>query len=141
MEFDWPGTDDPSAWLCVPDSIEFLGGLFPGGWPELRRHNRDLALAGRATLCAALDVPAPAPEEMIGSLASVPLPDGSGSGNSNPMGIDPLQDALFAEHRIEVPVMPWPRPPKRLLRISAQAYNREEQYEHLAEALSGHLPM
>ena len=72
---------------------------------------------------------------MIGNLVSLPIPEGDGAGNSNPMGIDPLQDVLFHEHRIEVPVMPWPRPPKRLLRISAQAYNREAHYELLANAL------
>ena len=72
---------------------------------------------------------------MIGNLASVPIPDGSDTGSSNPMGMDPVHDALFSEHRIEVPVMPWPAPPKRLLRISAQAYNSEAQYEVLAGAL------
>ena len=40
---------------------------------------------------------------------------------------------------IEVPVMPWPRPPRRLLRISAQLYNRREQYDRLAEALGEEL--
>jgi isopenicillin-N epimerase len=135
LEFDWPGTDDPSAWLCIPESIRFLGGLYPGGWPELRERNRAKALAGRDILCRALQIEAPAPDSMIGNLASVPIPDGAETGSSNPMGMDPVHDALFSEHRIEVPVMPWPAPPKRLLRISAQAYNSEAQYEVLAEAL------
>jgi hypothetical protein len=29
----------------------------------------------------------------------------------------------------------WPAPPRRLVRISAQAYNRPEQYAALARAL------
>jgi isopenicillin-N epimerase len=135
LEFDWPGTDDPSGWLCVPEAIRFLGDLYPGGWPELRRQNRQKALAGREILCTALGIDAPAPESMIGTLAAVPIPDGAGKGNANPMGIDPLQDRLFHDHRIEVPIMPWPTPPSRLLRISGQAYNSVAQYEALARAL------
>ena len=40
---------------------------------------------------------------------------------------------------IEVPVIPWPEPPKRLLRISAQLYIELTDYEKLAAALLLHL--
>jgi isopenicillin-N epimerase len=70
---------------------------------------------------------------MIGSLASVPLPNGDpGPG---PLSLDPLQVRLFTQWRIEVPIMPWPRPPGRVLRVSSQAYNHADQYGLLAEAL------
>ena len=72
---------------------------------------------------------------MIGSLASVELPPGDPDQVSGPMTIDPLQDSLFHHDRIEVPIMPWPQSPQRLLRISAQAYNALPQYEHLAKSL------
>jgi isopenicillin-N epimerase len=136
LEFDFSGTDDPSAFLCVPECLRFLGGLFTGGWDELRRKNRELALRGRALLCETLDTPAPAPEEMIGSLAAVPLPEGRPSARPDAFAIDPLQRALFERHRIEVPVFPWPGPPRRLVRISAQAW-RAAEYAALAEALRG----
>jgi isopenicillin-N epimerase len=42
-------------------------------------------------------------------------------------------------HGIEVPVYPWPAPPKRLLRISAQLYNSLPQYEFLAKVLAEEL--
>jgi hypothetical protein len=32
-------------------------------------------------------------------------------------------------------VIPWPAPPKRLIRISCQLYNSLPQYETLAEVL------
>jgi len=138
-EFDWVGTDDPTAFLAVPAAIDFLGSLLPGGWEELRRRNRDLALAARAMLCEALDVRPPCADEMIGSLVSLPLPGGSYEPPRSPLYLDPLQDRLLARHRIEVPVIPWPAPPRRLLRISAQIYNEVPQYERLAAALRAEL--
>jgi isopenicillin-N epimerase len=38
-------------------------------------------------------------------------------------------------HHIEVPVIAWPRAPRRLLRISAQRYNTIGDYDRLAAAL------
>jgi isopenicillin-N epimerase len=72
---------------------------------------------------------------MIGTLASVPLPTGSPGLRPDAFAVDPLQERLFARHRIEVPVFTWPAPPERLIRISAQAYNERAEYEALAAAL------
>jgi isopenicillin-N epimerase len=138
IEHDWIGTLDPSAWLCIPAAIAFMGSLFEGGWDGLRAHNHDLVVRGRELLLDALDVEAPCPESMLGSLASIPLPDGKGT-EVSPLGLDPLHTALFEREGIEVPVMPWPHPPHRLVRISAQAYNDVRQYETLAAALPRHL--
>ena len=41
----------------------------------------------------------------------------------------------MAGFAIDVPVFIWPRPPGRLLRISAQVYNSMAQYRRLADAL------
>lgn len=135
LEFDWPGTHDPTAVLAIPKAIEFLSGLLPGGLPALRQRNKELVLKGRAMLCETLRIEPPCPESMVGSMAAVPIPDAQSTDRPDPMGIDPLQEALFQEHRIEVPIVTWPAPPKRLLRISAQYYNEEAQYRKLADAL------
>ena len=135
FEFDWCGTDDPTARLTVPRAIEFMGGLHPGGWQELMRRNRELALEGRAIVSAALDMPLPAPAEMIGSLGASFLPDRRDAASFSAFDTDPLQDRLLTEFGIEVPIMFWPTAPKRLIRVSAQAYNRVEDYRALAEAL------
>ncbi len=135
LEFDWTGTVDPTAYLTVPVAIRVLGAFFPGGWPALRDHNRDLALAGRRLLCDALGVAEPAPVSMIGSLAAVPLPDGSPEPPASALYCDPLQDALREEAGIEVPIVPWPAAPRRLIRISAAGYNTIADYERLAVAL------
>jgi len=135
LEFGYTGTDDPTAFLCVPEAIRFLGSLFEGGIEELQNRNRTTALAARDILCDALGCEPPCPDSMIGSLAAVLLPDGSPAPPASPLYCDPLQDRLLDRYRIEVPVIPWPHPPKRVLRVSAQAYNHVDQYHQLANAL------
>ncbi len=136
LEFSWMGTGDFSPWLSVPESLRVIGELLPGGWPAVMQRNRALALAARGVLCEALNIPPPSPDDMIGTLAAVPLPDMSAAdiaGISN--GLNPLRGKLLREHSIEVPVFPWPAPPKRWLRVSAQLYNSLPQYERLANVL------
>src|SRR5437870_5697153 len=135
LEFDWTGSHDPTPYLCVPEALRFLGGLLPGGWPALMARNRALALEARGILCDALDAEAPAPEDMVGALAAVPLPDGAAAPLRSPLYADPLQDVLLERYGIEVPIVPWPAPPRRLVRVSCQAYNAREDYERLATAL------
>ena len=142
LEFDWVGTQDPTPFLCVPHALRFLGALLPGGWPELMERNHALAMRGQRLLCEALRIEAPAPEQMLGSLASVPLPDFAG-----PMpparGVPwhPLQKALLEKHGIEVPVVHFPAPPRQLIRIAAQIYNSEAQLKGLAAALQVELEL
>jgi isopenicillin-N epimerase len=135
LEFDWTGTVDPSPYLCVPEAIRVVGSLLPGGWPALMDRNRALALEARTILARALGVSLPSSDAMIGALAAVPLPDGGPLGASPLEPTDPLQDALLARFGIEVPIVAWPAPPRRLVRVSAQLYNARPQYERLAAAL------
>src|SRR5437588_2225863 len=137
LEFDWPGTFDPTACLSVPTALEFIASL-AGGWPEVMRRNHDLALRARDLLCNRLGIEPPAPDDMLGSMAAVPLPDGKPYVPT--LYGDPLQDALFYERNIEVPIHPWPYQPKRVLRVSAQLYNEIGDYEKLADALDELLP-
>lgn len=136
IEFGWMGTGDPTAGLCIPKALEYIGSLIAGGWPEVMRRNRELAFEAREIICRALGIDKPCPDEMIGSLASFPIPDArSTEPSKSPLYLDPWQDELMARHKIEVPIVPWPAPPKRLLRISAQLYNSLPQYELLAQAI------
>ena len=136
LEFDWTGTSDPTAVLSVPAAIRFMGALLPGGWPAVMARNREVALDARRVLCDAVGVSTPTPDEMIGSLASVPLPDGELDPPGAAARRDALQDRLFERFGIEVPVMRWPAPPARLVRISAQLYNTSAQFAKLAGALA-----
>lgn len=135
LEFDWTGTDDFTACLTVPRALEVVGGLLPGGWAEVRAHNHELVVRGRETIATALGLPIPCAATMVGSMATLPLPDGDGTPPSSPLYADPLHTALAARG-VEVPVIPWPASPRRQLRISAQLYNQQADYVHLAEQLT-----
>lgn len=132
--FDWSGTWDPSPWLCVPETLHWMGRLLPGGWPELRRHNHALAVRARRMLCARWNVAPPCPEAMLGAMATVPLPERF-QGRRSCGKMDELQRALYDRFGIEVPVNHFGAPPRRWLRVSAQLYNSPADYEYLAAAL------
>ncbi len=131
-EFDWTGTCDPTPWLCIPEAIRFMGGLLPGGWPELMARNRALALQARDMLCAAMDLEPPAPNAMIASMASVALPAAEPGSPAARLDCEAL-GAWFRERGIRTWLYPHPVP---LLRVSAQLYNDPDQYRQLATLLT-----
>ena len=156
LAFDWTGTSDPTAFLVLPEAIDFMAGMHPEGWPGVMAANRALCRAARDVLCEALRVEPPVPDEMLGAMAALPLPpvEGPAPGGSVPSDAssvgdaddetlpdDPLHDELLERHRIQVPVYSWPptrsagRPPTRLVRISAQRYNSLDEYRPLAALL------
>ncbi len=96
-------------------------------------HNHRLALLARDELCRVLDVPAPVPDALLGSMAAIQLPDDPNAPAES--GMSALQQALFADHGIEVPIVTWPAPPNRLVRLSAQLYNTSSEYVDLGEAI------
>ena len=138
VEFDWTGTMDPTAWLATPFAMEYVGGLVSGGWPRIREHTHRQVVAAQKMLAEALQVERPCPDSMLGTLAAVPLPDAEGPPPQSPLYVSPLQDALLEEHGIEVPVVPWPSHPARLIRVSAALYNHPDEYGVLAQALTGY---
>jgi isopenicillin-N epimerase len=135
LEFNWTGTDDPTAYLCVPEAIRLMGALLPGGWLELTQRNNSLIQQARQIVCQSLDIPLPCPDEMLGNLASIPLPTNFLKLFPASNYIDPLQAKLKEQFAIEVPVISWGLPSLKLLRISAQIYNTTEQYQYLADRL------
>ncbi len=136
LEFDWTGTGDPTPWLTVPSAVETVGALDPGGWPGVRSRNRRLALEAMAHLCSVLGFQQPCPDGMIGSLAAIPLPPRTDDNRRSNPDIDPLQERLFRDFSIEVPVTLWSVPPRRALRISAHLYNAIEEFRYLGVGLA-----
>jgi isopenicillin-N epimerase len=133
LEFDWTGTQDMSAILSIPYALRYLDGLVPGGFTALMPMNHALALEARRILADRLHLQLPCPDEMVGSMAAMPLP-GAASNDA-----ESLHTALQDRWKIEVPVFPWPAMPERLVRVSAQIYNHRAEYERLADALASEL--
>ncbi|MBC7833533.1 MAG: aminotransferase class V-fold PLP-dependent enzyme [Phycisphaerales bacterium] len=143
-EFDYVASLDYTGWLSVPRALEFMGSLHPGGWPELRRRNRELALAMRRVLVESFGGTPPVPEEMIGSMATAWIPaHGPGEPRESKYH-DSLQDRLVHEYRVQAPIIPWVPTGEaacgqRMARVSAQAYNTLGQAEYLAGAIKAAL--
>jgi isopenicillin-N epimerase len=129
-EFDWTGTRDPSPWLALPSALAFHRRLGP---EKVREHNRQLAVWARELLAEAWEVRPPAPEGMLGAMATLPLPEAWRKPATEKAARE-LHDHLWEKHRIEVPVLLFEG--RLWLRVSAQVYNRPEEYRLLAAALS-----
>jgi isopenicillin-N epimerase len=123
------GTADLTPWLAAPTGLFILRTL---GLDAVRGHNAALARYGQAVVGDALgvrpaDLPAPPPGL---AMAIVPLPTGL---------VTDLPSATHWRQRIadelaaEVALNAWQG--RGLLRLSAQVYNRVEDYDRLAERL------
>lgn len=127
-EFKWQATRDITAWLSVPDAIEYLADI---GWQRIKQHNHQLATWAQAMLSERWDVPATTPLDgsMLGSMVSLPLP-ASAKAYKEPRQ---FMHHLFVEHKIEIPVNDWQG--QWLIRPSCQIYNQASEYERLADAV------
>jgi isopenicillin-N epimerase len=132
-EFDWTGTVDPTAWLAVPDALDFWDVF-----PEYREVQHQLVREARAVLADALGVELPHPDDAsyYASMAAVPVPlappDGAAAWNADRARA--VNQLLWEEHRIEVPFTVHEG--RLLVRVSGQVYNRGEEYGRLAGALA-----
>lgn len=133
QEFDWEGTFDPTAWAVVPDALRFVGGLLPGGWPEVMARNHALALEARALLCDGLGTEPVCPPEMIGTMASIRLPADLHE-RLRARGVS-LFGELVDRWKIEIPTIGWKAPVGEMVRISCHLHNAREDYEKLLHAL------
>lgn len=132
--FDWCGTIDPSAWFSVAEAIPWIGKLLPGGWREVRKRNHELAVKARRILCERLETEPVCPENMLGSMATIRLPEKFQNVPAKGR-IDDEQLKLYDEFGIEVPFFRIGMPAVRYFRVSAQLYNTVEEFEYLADAL------
>jgi isopenicillin-N epimerase len=130
IEFDWTGTQDVSAVLAIPAALEFLA-RHPGGINGLAQDNHAKVIAGRNAVSSALGLQMTAPDDMIGSMASLILPQH--------IEATVLRERLLDRHHIQTQLFQWDIAKAPVLRLSAQAYNKVSDYEKLAAALKNEL--
>jgi isopenicillin-N epimerase len=135
IEFDWMGTDDPTAYLSIPTALDFINSQLDRGWPELMANNHQLAVTARKSICETLEISPPCPDEMIAAMASIPLPQ-----KVEEFPANQLQAALYHQYHIQVPIFYFLPTQQWMIRISAQIYNTEKQYRNAAQALKELLP-
>jgi len=130
-EFDWQGTRDMAAWIVAGAAIDAMAEF---GWDAVRRHNLQMAAWVQRMLCERWEVEPIAPVgAMLGSMCAVPLP---AEVCARFRTAAEFQEALYAQDRIEVPIIEFGG--RWHVRPSAQAYNRAEEYDRLARAVIEH---
>jgi isopenicillin-N epimerase len=148
LEFDYIGTDDYTPMCAVADAVRAFPDIAGTGRAEICARNRELVLRGRSILCDRLGLGPAYADELTGPMVTLLLPrmgeaDRARHEARPSIFHDSLQDALLANHRVQVPIWRFgakkkgdPFDGQRCVRISAQLYNSEAQYAHLAEALA-----
>jgi isopenicillin-N epimerase len=124
ISFERVGTDDLSAWLAAPSSLDLLGSL---GWERVRAHNEALVCWAQQMVAEAIGTP---PSELRHdpglSMAVVPLPPGRADTREE---AQILQEHL-ADLGVEAAVGCWRG--RGAIRLSAHVYNQPSDYERLA---------
>ena len=104
-------------------------------------HNRAMALAARGLVLSIFGTEPLTPDSMVGSMAAMEIPRARTGSRvltmqpKPPLNLHPLQVRLFEQHRIEIPVTPFPTGTRFNLRLSAAPHNEESDYRALVAAL------
>lgn len=120
-EFEWQGTIDPSPFLTAVQALDFFAEQVGGGWETIYRHNHELACEVQQCLSTLLDIPAPAPVSMLGSLCSVPIP-ATWIAASDAQAGSTFSRQLLRHAQIEIPFFANPATPGWLMRASCPLY-------------------
>jgi isopenicillin-N epimerase len=127
---EFQGTLDYSPWLSAPAGLFMLRAL---GVDTVRKHNAALAAYGQGVVGAALGLAAsdlPDPGGPTASMRILPLPAGLGTTQAEARA---LRQHISEKLATETAVNAWGG--RGWLRLSAQVYNRPEEYDLLAERL------
>lgn len=130
------GTGNPTPWLAAPVGARLLSDF---GLETVIAHNSELAEYGQHVVGAALglgqaDLPQPGGDVAL-PMRLVPVPREL---VPTPEAAGELGARILNDLRIHVAMTSFGD--RTLLRLSAQIYNRAEEYERLADRLPGILP-
>ncbi|MBP0453352.1 MULTISPECIES: aminotransferase class V-fold PLP-dependent enzyme [unclassified Kitasatospora] len=124
---EWRGTCDYTPWLAAPAGFRLLNEL---GAERVRRHNELLAAHGQAVLAGRLGLE-PLPATPGVAMRALRLPPGRGETDAEAVA---MMADLWRRRAVRTVVRPWPG--GGVLRVSAQLYNRPQDYRALAEGLA-----
>ena len=120
---EWWGTRDIAAFLAVEDAIRFQAS---NDWPHIRDQCHALLNTALEGVRDITGMPGfYADDTWYAQMGAALLPPGT--------EIESLKSRLYAEHRIEVPIVDWKG--RKLIRISVQGYNEPADIERLLHAL------
>ena len=135
-EFDLQGTRDPSGFLAIGEALAFRDEL---GEDAIRAYNHDMAWSAAQRLSAAWGTPFTTPEQMVGSMVIVQLPDVLGATSDD---AERVRRHLYQEAHVEVPVFS-PETESGAsacstalsVRVSTQIYNDRSDIDRLETAI------
>ncbi len=133
-QFEWDGTHDYSAYICVKNALEQMPIIANASWQNIKQQNHELVWKAASKIANALNVQLPVPKNMVGSICNIPMPNGKAPSHKFHSNVA-LKNILFEKYKIEVPVFMFPAALTQWLRISAQLYNSMEQYDYLLDCL------
>jgi isopenicillin-N epimerase len=127
LSFERVGTDDLTAWMASPCSLNVLGSL---GWDRVRAHNEALVCWAQSTVCEILGSPSDELRHDAGlSMAVVPLPAGVADTREQCHAIQ----QHMVTRGVEMSLRSWGG--HGGVRLSAHVYNRPADYERLATGI------
>ncbi|MDH6708055.1 isopenicillin-N epimerase [Kitasatospora sp. MAA19] len=124
---EWRGTCDYTPWLAAPAGFDLLREL---GAEAVAAHNAGLARYGQRVLAERAGL-APLPATPGVWMRSLRLPAGWVEAEQD---VRPLKDEVRRRLGTRIAIRPWDG--GGVLRISAQLYNRPQEYERLADGLA-----
>jgi isopenicillin-N epimerase len=124
-QHEWVGTRDIAAFLSVPAAINFQE---QNQWDKVRSACHTLAQDAQKRLCETTGIPPihSGEDSWFAQLTAAPLPAGT--------DLPALKSRLYDQHQIEVPLIAWND--LKLIRVSIQGYNSDQDVEHLITALT-----
>lgn len=126
-EFDWVGTKDPTNFLAAPKGIDLLISLDAAA---VRAYNHAIAWEGANWLCRQFGTTLHTPETMIGTMATLPLPESFGSSKADAFA---LRDEMLFEEKIEAQIHGYRG--RLWMRISGQIYLEMSDIERFGNAI------
>lgn len=126
-EFEQHATHDPTCALAAPAAIALLQEW---GWSRVRDYVHGLAWEAARHLTTQWGTRLTTPEDMVGAMVTVPLPEAAGSTDADAAA---LRLALLEEDKIEVQL--HASTGRLWARVSAQVYNDAQDIDRLGQAV------